>query len=134
MNPDALRIPSGAGSHQERRMKFMTMVTAANPDKAGPPPPELYQAIAELGVRAGEALKDNGGMSTVGTVSVKRGELIVDGPYAEAKEAVGGFAIYELDSKEEAVRWASDFMELHRRHWPAWEGEVIVRQMVYYNQ
>ena len=87
-------------------MKFMTMVTTANPDKAGPPPLELYQAIAELGVRAGEALKDNGGMSTVGTVSVKRGELIVDGPYAEAKEAVGGFAIYELDSKEEAVRWA----------------------------
>ena len=35
-------------------MKFMTMVTTANPDKAGPPPPELYQAIAELGVRAGE--------------------------------------------------------------------------------
>ena len=115
-------------------MKFLTMVTTANPEKAGPPPPALYQAIADLGIKAGKALKDNGGMATVGVVTVKGGELMVDGPYAEAKEAVGGFAIYELDTKQEAVRWAADFLELHRRHWPTWEGEVIVREMVYYNQ
>ena len=42
-------------------MKFLTMVTTSNPDKAGPPPPELFQAIAELGMSSGSVLKDTGG-------------------------------------------------------------------------
>jgi hypothetical protein len=111
-------------------MKFLTMITTSNPEQAGPPPPALFQAIGELAMKAGKALGDNGGMSTTGVLKVKGGELSVDGPYAEAREVIGGFAEYELDSKEQAIDWAKQFIELHRKHWPAWEGEVIVRQML----
>jgi len=54
---------------------------------------------------------------------------VTDGPFAEAKEVVGGYAQFELKSNEEAVESAVRFMELHNKHWPGWEGETEVRQM-----
>jgi hypothetical protein len=54
---------------------------------------------------------------------------VTDGPFAEAKEVVGGYAQFDLKSKEEAVASAVRFMELHRQYWPGWEGETEVRQM-----
>jgi hypothetical protein len=66
-------------------MKFLTMVTTSNPEKAGPPPPALFQAITELGMATGAALKDTGGMKAIGTVKVEDHDILVDGPYAEAK-------------------------------------------------
>jgi len=47
---------------------------------------------------------------------------VIDGPFTEAKEIVGGYAQFELKSKEEAVASAVRFMELHKKHWPGWEG------------
>ncbi|MEP0322666.1 YciI family protein, partial [Bauldia litoralis] len=58
-----------------------------------------------------------------GTVSV------TDGPFSEAKEVIGGFAIYDVASREEAVAWTERFMDLHRKHWPGWEGVSEIRQM-----
>ena len=113
-------------------MKFMTMVTTTNGDKAGPPPPELMNAIMQLGIDAGKAMVENGGMQLTATARIEGGELIVDGPYAEAKEAVGGYAIYVLDTTEEAIEFVKKFLELHRKHWPAWEGEVLIRQIFNY--
>ena len=52
-----------------------------------------------------------------------------DGAFNEAKEVVGGFAQFELQSKEEAIEGAVRFMELHKKHWPGWEGETEIRQM-----
>jgi hypothetical protein len=54
---------------------------------------------------------------------------VTDGPFTEAKEVVGGYAQFELKSKKEAVDAAVRFMELHKQHWPGWEGETEVRQM-----
>ena len=54
---------------------------------------------------------------------------MIDGPFSETKEVVGGFAIFELPSREVAVDSARQFMELHRKHWPGWEGETEVRQI-----
>src|SRR6266487_3409799 len=48
---------------------------------------------------------------------------------APPKEIVGGIAIFDLKSKEEAVEGALRFMELHKKHWPGWEGETEIRQM-----
>jgi hypothetical protein len=52
-----------------------------------------------------------------------------DGPFTEAKEVIGGFSIYNLASREEALAEAHTFMELHRKHWPTWQGEVEIRQL-----
>jgi hypothetical protein len=54
---------------------------------------------------------------------------VIDGPFTEAKEIVGGYAEFELNSKEEAIEGAVRFMELHKKHWPGWEGETEVRQI-----
>jgi hypothetical protein len=42
---------------------------------------------------------------------------------------IGGFAIMNLASKEEAIEEAVRFIEIHRRLWPGWEGESEVRLM-----
>ena len=54
---------------------------------------------------------------------------MTDGPFAESKEVIGGWAIVDVDSKAEAIQVATEFMELHRKHWPGFQGESEVRAM-----
>jgi hypothetical protein len=117
----------------DRTMKFMMLVKHA--ENPGPPPQELMNAIAIL---SQEAVKDrtmlgSGGLAPIAQstrVRVSKGQLTVtDGPFTEAKEVVGGYAQFELKSKEEAIKGAVRFMELHKKHWPEWEGETEIRQM-----
>jgi hypothetical protein len=64
-------------------------------------------------------------------VRLSRGQVTaIDGPYSEAKEVVGGFAMFELKSKQEAIAGAMNFMELHKKYWPGWEGETEIRQLL----
>ena len=114
-------------------MRFMIMVKS--PENAGPPPRALIDAIAKLGEEATRAgtLVETGGLSPTAMatrVQLRKGALnVTDGPFAESKEVVGGYAVYELPSKEDAVRATVKFMELHKKHWPGWEGEAEVRQI-----
>lgn len=63
-------------------------------------------------------------------VRLSRGQVTArDEPFTEAKEIVGGFAMFELKSKEEAIEGAMRFMELHKKYWPGWKGETEVRQI-----
>ena len=63
-------------------------------------------------------------------VRLADGKLTVtDGPFTEAKEVVGGFAIFEAPSKAEMLKWTERFMDLHKTHMPGWEGECEVRQI-----
>jgi hypothetical protein len=54
---------------------------------------------------------------------------VVDGPFTEAKELVGGYAIVEVETFEQAVEAARAFLEISARHWPGWSGEAEVRQI-----
>src|SRR6195256_6064325 len=114
-------------------MRFMMIVKHA--EKQGPPPKQLMDAIAKLAeeaAKAGTMLGSGGlGPTALGArVRLKGGQLTVtDGPFTEAKEIVGGYAQFELKSKEEAVQSAVKFMELHKKYWPGWEGETEIRQM-----
>ena len=54
---------------------------------------------------------------------------VTDGPFSEAKEVVGGYSLIEAGSHAEAVAIAKEFMELHRLHWPEFEGESEVRPL-----
>ena len=60
-------------------------------------------------------------------VSGKQGRTIADGPFAESKEVIGGYAMLEAPSLEAAKQIMVDFLELHRRHWPGFEAECEVR-------
>jgi hypothetical protein len=114
-------------------MRFMMIVK--HTEKQGPPPKELMDAIAILAeedVKSGTMLGNGGLASTAkgARVRLSGGRVsVVDGPFTEAKEIIGGYAQFELKSKEEAVESAVRFMELHRKYWPGWEGETEVRQM-----
>jgi hypothetical protein len=114
-------------------MRFMTMVKSS--ETSGPPPKALMDAIAKLGeegAKAGVMVEVGGLLPSVkgALVRVSGGKLTVtDGPFTEAKELVGGYAVYEVKSKDEAIEWTRRFMELHREHWKGWEGETEIRQM-----
>jgi hypothetical protein len=114
-------------------MKFLMLVKHA--ENQGPPPKELMDAIAILGEEAVKngTMLGNGGvapMTQSTRVRVSKGQLTVtDGPFTEAKEIIGGYAQFELKSKEEAIEGAVRFMELHKKHWPGWEGETEIRQI-----
>ena len=54
---------------------------------------------------------------------------MTDGPFTEAKEIVGGYALVEVKSRDAALDVARQFMELHRVHWPEFEGECEVRPL-----
>ena len=113
-------------------MRFMFIVTSAH---RGSPTPELMEAMHKLAdreIKAGRML-DNGGLMPLATgaqVRIADGKLsVVDGPFVETKEMIGGYAIFELRNKEEALAAAREFMQLHLDHMPGWEGTCEVRMM-----
>ena len=99
-------------------------------------PPALMQAIGALtaeSMQSGEFVLAGGLEPTAkGTaISIRNGKLVVtDGPFTEAKEVVGGFAIFNYPSRDVAIQRAKRFMELHIKHWPGWEGTCEVRPMM----
>ncbi len=114
-------------------MRFMMIVKSA--ERSGFPPKELMDAIGNLSQEAEKAgtMVGSGGLGPTALgarVRLSGGKVsVIDGPFTEAKEVVGGYAQFELKSKEEAVKSAVRFMELHKQYWPGWEGETEVRQM-----
>jgi len=114
-------------------MKFMTMVKSA--ESSAPPPQGLMDGIAKLGEEAAKAgvFVEMGGLlpSAMGAkVRLAKGKLTVtDGPFTEAKELIGGYAVYNVKSKKDAIEWTRRFLELHKKHVPEWEGEVEIRQL-----
>jgi hypothetical protein len=117
-------------------MRFMSMVKSSENYRLGAPPQSLMEAMDQLGQEMTKAgvMVDMGGLlpSSMGgyRVRLSNGKLTVtDGPFAEAKEVIGGYAVFDVKTKEEAMDLTMRFMELHRKHWPEWEGECEVRQM-----
>jgi hypothetical protein len=114
-------------------MRFMSMIRST--EKAGPPPQGLMAAIARLGEEAMHAgvLVEMGGLLPSAQGAIVRlagGKLIVtDGPFAETKEVIGGYAVHQLPSRQAAIEQACQFLRLHLEHWPGWEGECEVRQI-----
>jgi hypothetical protein len=117
-------------------MRYMMIVSGSeNLAESGPPPAELVEAIGKLG----EEMTKKGKMVSFGGLKptssgtrmrVKNGKIIMtDGPFTESKEVIGGFSIFDFASKDEALAEARQFVELHRVHWPKWEGEIEIRQM-----
>jgi len=91
-------------------------------ESGAPPDPALFGKVGALidEMRAAGVLQATGGLS-----STKQGArirfdgkkpTIIDGPFAESKELIAGYAILNLPSKEAAIEWATRFGELVRVH------------------
>ncbi len=116
-------------------MKYLTFIRHAESFREAGPPQALMAAMGEFVQRSLKSgvLVDTGGLlpSKEGVrVRLTKGRITVtDGPFTESKEIIGGWAILKTETREEAVRIAREFMELHREHWPQFEGESEVRAM-----
>src|SRR6202140_90726 len=114
-------------------MRFMMIVKHS--EKQGPPPKALMDAISKISEeesKSGKMLGSGGlGPTALGArVRLSGGQVTVtDGPFAEAKEVIGGYAQFELKSKEEAIESEVQFRQLRKKHRPRWEGETGVRQI-----
>ena len=101
----------------------------------GMPPQSLFDAMdTYIGERAAKGVfLDGGGLyGTEDAVNfvVRQGEVSrVDGPYAEAKEVVGGWSLLQYDSVEDAVADQREFAELHAVHWPEVTVVATLRQV-----
>jgi len=119
-------------------MRFMMMMKPGPSYETGAPPsPELMGAIGKLTAEMTQrgVLVQTGGLLPSGKggakVRIGGGRLaVIDGPFAETKELIGGFAVIEVASRDEALALGRQFMEIHAAVLgPAYEGECEIRQM-----
>jgi hypothetical protein len=113
-------------------MRFLMLYRPANiaaSEAGSPPTPEMIQKMGALihkKISEGKLLSTEGCMpaSTGSLVGLNKGKLsVTDGPFSEAKEIIGGFALFKLKSKQEAIAEAHEFLEI------AGDGEVEIRQI-----
>jgi hypothetical protein len=114
-------------------MRYMMFIKHTEDYRGKPIPPGLIEAMGEF---VGEYTKQGKFIDGAGLKSSHKGKKVqlrggqlrvVDGPFTESKELVGGYAIVEVESDQEALDIATRFMELHRIHWPEFEGESELR-------
>ena len=114
-------------------MKYLTFMRSSESYRESPPPPALMEAMGKF---VEKSMKDGSLVDTGGLLPSKDGVRIrladgvlttTDGPFTESKEIIGGWAILKADSRADAIRMATEFMELHRKYWPGFEGESELR-------
>lgn len=115
----------------------MMMVKAdKNYETGAPPDPKLIAAIgalAEKMTKAGVLLETGGLLPSAMGARVRAGGgklTVIDGPFTEAKELIGGYAILQAKSKAEAIELGKTFMQTHTDALgPSYEGELEIRQL-----
>jgi hypothetical protein len=114
-------------------MRYMMFIKHTEDYRKAEVPASLYE---EMGKFIEETTKSGNFVAGAGLqpsssgarVKLKSGKItVVDGPFVETKEIVGGYAIMDAKSRDEALALARRFMELHLKHWPTFEGECEVR-------
>jgi hypothetical protein len=113
-------------------MRFMMIYKPANfrDSEAGIPPTPGH--MAEMGKFIGEMVQSGALLATDGLQATSKGArvkltegkvAVTDGPFTETKELIAGFAIFQLQSKAEAIQLSERFLKV------AGDGEVEIRQM-----
>lgn len=107
-----------------------------NYETGAPPDPKLMAAMGKLveDMTKKGVLLETGGLfpSAMGArIRASKGKLTVtDGPFSEAKEVIGGYAILKADSKAEAIELGKIFMQVHTDVMgPSYEGGLEIRQL-----
>jgi hypothetical protein len=111
------------------------MIKSDESYRSQPIPKGLLEAMGpfvEQGFKSGNLISTGGlrPSSEGHKIRLSGGKMRVsDGPFTESKEIIGGYAIMQFKTKEEALENAKQFMELHRVHWPEFECECEIRPM-----
>ena len=107
-------------------MKILALYT---PEKSNPPTPEMMakmNAFIEELTKAGKLIATEGRKAGAPGMKIRmrKGQLsVTDGPFTEAKEIVGGFALMNVDSREETITLTKRFLEI------AGDGESEIIEM-----
>ena len=103
----------------------------------GEPPAEMFTAMDATikEIDATMTLVDTNGLQPTGVaatriVSTGGRSTVLDGPFTESRELIGGYAIVEVDTFQQAVDASRKIIEVHEKFWPGWEGEAEVRQIM----
>jgi hypothetical protein len=114
-------------------VKFLMLIKHSESYRSQAIPQALMDAMGEFvtaNLQSG-ILKDTAGLQPTSDgfrVRSSGGALsVTDGPFSETKEVIGGYALVEVKTKQDALGVARQFMDLHRLHWPEFEGECEVR-------
>ena len=113
-------------------MRFMVIVKATKDSEAGALPDE--KLLAEMGkfneelvkagvLLAGEGLHPSSKGARVRFSGAKR--TVIDGPFAETKDLIAGFWLFQVKSKEEAIEW----VKRSPNPFPGTESEIEIRQV-----
>ncbi len=121
-------------------MKYLAFIRSSEKYRDARPPAALNEAMGRLIERFTKAgaLVDTGGLAPSRDgfrMRLANGKLTTtDGPFAESKEIIGGWAVLRADSKADILRLTTEFMDLHREHWPGFEAECEVRPIEFQTQ
>ena len=116
-------------------MRYLSFVKA--PMNQGAPPQALMDAMGKLMAEsfADGTLVQTGGLAPAAAmtrVRVSGGKVtVLDGPFTEAKEVIGGYAMLEYATLEAAIESSRKFMQMHADTWPGWVGECELRAIDY---
>jgi hypothetical protein len=108
-------------------MRFLSIYKTV--ERTSPPTHEERARMGKLieeGIKAGWLLATEGCLPTALGARVRRSDgkvAVTDGPFTEAKEVIGGFAILKANSKQEAIEMAKHFLSI------VGQGECELRQL-----
>ena len=114
-------------------MRYITFIKHKQDYRGIKPPAALIEAMGKFvgeNLKAGKFVDGAGLQSThhAKKVQLHNGQLrVVDGPFTESKEIVGGYTVLEVESEAEALELAKQFVELHRLYSPGLEIECELR-------
>jgi hypothetical protein len=116
-------------------MRYMMFIKHAENYRMEDVPQSLFTAMGQMveeGFKSGH-LVDTAGLQRTEKgfrVRLSKGKIsTTDGPFTEAKEVVGGYAIVNAKDRKDAEQFATKFMQVHKDHWPVFEGECEVRPL-----
>ena len=112
-------------------MRFLSMIRVSENSGLAPSDrlmDDMGKLIEEMS-EAGVLLETAGLRPTAEGVRIRlrHGKLsVTDGPFTESKEIIGGYAMIQAETREEAIDWTSRFLKIHGEEW---EIECEVRQV-----
>jgi hypothetical protein len=113
-------------------MRFMVIVRATKESEAGVmPPPQLLADMGKFNeelIKAGVMLAGDGLKASSHGARVRfsgKSRTVIDGPFAETKELIAGFWLWQVRSKEEAVEW----VKRCPNPFPTGESEIEIREL-----
>ena len=118
-------------NQEDTHMRFMIIVKATRESEAGVlPSAELLTAMGKYNedlIKAGVMMDGAGLQSSAKGARVRfagDSRMVIDGPFAETKELIAGYWIFNVESKQEAIEWVKRAPNPHNG-----DSEIEVRQL-----